>query len=88
MIWWLVAWYGLWSLVSLASYGLDKRRARLGERRIRERTLHLLDALGGWPGGLMAQRLFRHKTRDLKFQCLFWLTVAGHAALWVWRAMR
>lgn len=77
---WLLipAWYLLMSLVSFVLYGLDKRRARRGSRRIRERTLHLADLLGGFPGGFVAQRVFRHKTRDRKFQMVYWACVVAH----------
>lgn len=51
------------SLTSFVAYGVDKRWAAIGGRRVRERTLHLLGLLGGWPGGLVARRYFRHKTQ-------------------------
>jgi len=38
--------------------------------------LHLLSLLGGWPGALIGQGLFRHKTSKQSFQFMFWLTVA------------
>jgi uncharacterized membrane protein YsdA (DUF1294 family) len=69
------------SVVSFASYGLDKRRAALGGRRVSERTLHLLAALGGWPGAILAQRQFRHKTRKVPFQIAFWAVVVLHVAV-------
>ncbi|MEL7472166.1 MAG: DUF1294 domain-containing protein [Planctomycetota bacterium] len=69
------------SVVSFAAYGLDKRAAIRGRRRIRERSLHLIDLIGGWPGGLAAQRVFRHKTRDVRFLCVFWLTAVTHSAV-------
>jgi uncharacterized membrane protein YsdA (DUF1294 family) len=52
--------------------------------RTRERTLHLIDLLGGWPGGLLAQDRLRHKTRKATFQLVFWATVAIHCALLGW----
>src|SRR6476469_6527114 len=60
------------SCVCFAAYGLDKRRAATGGRRVSERTLHLLALLGGWPGALLGQRLFRHKTRKATFLIAFW----------------
>jgi len=66
----------LFSLVSFVSYGLDKWYAKRGESRISEATLHLLDACGGWPGGWVGQKIFRHKTAKTSFQIGFWLSIA------------
>jgi len=68
------------SAISFVAYGLDKRRAVNGGRRVPERTLHLLAYLGGWPGALGGQRQFRHKTRKLSFLIVFWCVVALHVA--------
>jgi uncharacterized membrane protein YsdA (DUF1294 family) len=38
--------------------------------------LHALAPLGGWPGALLAQRLFHHKTLKMSFQLVFRLTAA------------
>lgn len=80
----VVAYIGLvagTSLASVVAYGLDKRRAALGGRRVPERTLLLLAFLGGWPGSILAQRRFRHKTRKPKFLIPFWIVTAFHVAL-------
>src|SRR5579885_3089924 len=79
-----IAYLGLVAVTSLASfaaYGLDKRRAVVGGRRVPERTLHLLALLGGWPGAILGQRHFRHKTRKLPFLFAFWAVVVLHAAV-------
>ncbi len=82
---WLLipAWYALMSVISFVAYWRDKRLARKGARRTRERTLLLLDLLGGWPGGLCAQRIIRHKTRDKAFQVRFIGVVLVHVAIWL-----
>jgi uncharacterized membrane protein YsdA (DUF1294 family) len=59
-------------------YGQDKRWAATGRRRVPESTLHLLALLGGWPGGFVAQRIFRHKTSKRSFQVIFWGIVLVH----------
>jgi uncharacterized membrane protein YsdA (DUF1294 family) len=69
------------SLASFAAYGLDKRRAAVGGRRVPERTLHLLALPGGWPGAILAQRQFRHKTRKVPFRVAFWAVVVLHIAI-------
>lgn len=71
----------LLSLASFVAYGLDKRQAILGGRRISERNLHLLAFLGGWPGSMMGQRFFRHKTRKLSFLIVFWTVVTLHLGI-------
>lgn len=68
-----IALYGLMSLVSFFAYRQDKARARRGEWRTRENTLLIIDLVGGWPGGLVAQHLYRHKNRKASYQAAFWI---------------
>jgi uncharacterized membrane protein YsdA (DUF1294 family) len=72
---------GAMSLVCFITYGLDKRQAINGGRRVSERTLHLMAFLGGWPGALMGQRYFRHKTQKVKFRIVFWIVVVLHICI-------
>ena len=78
---WIVGWYALMSVVTLAVYAADKSAARRGRRRVRERTLHWLELLGGWPGALVAQQLLRHKRRKWSFFLVTWLIAAGHVGV-------
>ncbi|HZK79646.1 MAG TPA: DUF1294 domain-containing protein [Humisphaera sp.] len=81
--------YAVVSLLTLIVYGFDKRQATLGNRRIRERTLHLLELAGGWPGGLLGQTLFRHKRRKFRYMAVFAGIVVLHIAAWTaWIAIR
>jgi uncharacterized membrane protein YsdA (DUF1294 family) len=71
----------LLSLISFIMYGWDKRRAQKDGRRIPEKTLHLMALFGGWPGALLGQRTFRHKTQKISFRIVFWLCVVLHVAV-------
>lgn len=46
---------------------IDKKKAQLGRWRIRESTLMTVAVLGGSIGSLMGMKLFRHKSKHLKF---------------------
>jgi uncharacterized membrane protein YsdA (DUF1294 family) len=63
-------WAGLISVnaIALVLYGFDKRQAIAGGTRIPEATLHIVALLGGSPGALLGQELFRHKTRKRVFR--------------------
>jgi len=80
----LLAAYVIMSFVAFVLYALDKRAAERGLRRTPERTLHLIDLLCGWPGGLTAVYLLRHKSSKIRFKAILWLIVALHAGLWLY----
>ncbi len=67
--------YGTSSLLAFILYWSDKRAAENGTQRTPESTLQLLSLVGGWPGGLFAQRIFRHKSTKKSFQFVYWATV-------------
>ena len=48
-------------------YGIDKWNAKRNLRRIPEKTLLGIAAVGGSIGAYMSMQLFRHKTRKPKF---------------------
>lgn len=74
------------SVAAAIAYATDKSAARSGTWRTPERTLHVLALMGGWPGALVAQRVFRHKSRKPSFLFAFWATVTLNCAalLWFW----
>ncbi|MCY1358785.1 hypothetical protein D9M69_453280 [compost metagenome] len=82
LLWPLLA-YPLLSVVSFALYWQDKHRAQTRSWRTPEKTLHVIELLGGWPGALIAQQVFRHKTRKLSFQLVFWVIVVAHQVFWL-----
>jgi uncharacterized membrane protein YsdA (DUF1294 family) len=75
--------YGLVSVLAFFLYWADKRKARADAWRIPENVLHAVELAGGWPGALIAQQVFRHKTRKVSFQILFWVIVALHQVFWI-----
>jgi uncharacterized membrane protein YsdA (DUF1294 family)/cold shock CspA family protein len=80
----VLALYVTVSMLTFAAYRLDKLAARQGLWRTRESTLHLLSLAGGWPGALIAQHKFRHKTKKQSFRTVYRLTVLLNFGLFVW----
>ena len=72
------------SMLSFIIYGIDKSAANKGAWRTSESTLHLLSLAGGWPGALVAQQKFRHKTKKISFRFVFWITVMINCGAFVW----
>lgn len=82
-VWWVALAYPLVSLFSFCQYWLDKQHAQKGRWRTPENSLHIAELAGGWPGALVAQQVFRHKTRKASFQLVFWSIVALHQGFWL-----
>ena len=72
------------SIITYLSYGFDKIAAKDGNWRTSEEWLHLLAVAGGWPGSLIAQYQFRHKTKKQSFLTVFWITVILNLCLLLW----
>ena len=75
------ALYAVASVLGFVLYRLDKAAAIRGGRRTPEDTLLVVGLIGGWPGALVAQSLFRHKSDKASFQALFWVSVALNSAV-------
>ena len=75
--------YGIVSVLAFLLYWSDKRKARTERWRTPENVLHAVELAGGWPGALVAQQLFRHKTRKVSYQVLFWAIVLLHQVFWI-----
>lgn len=72
---WVAGVYVLTSILSFIVYAVDKRAATLGAWRISDSSLLSLGLIGGWPGAIIGQQVYRHKTRKRAFRLAFWGTV-------------
>ncbi|WP_296084321.1 DUF1294 domain-containing protein [uncultured Agrobacterium sp.] len=79
---------GLYTVLNITTFFLfwwDKRAAKQGDRRIRERTLLLFALMGGSLGAVTAQHMLRHKTRKQPFRGLVLAIIFPQlAAVVVW----
>ena len=73
-------WMLLTSCLTAGLHALDKARAVRGGWRVPERTLHLLELAGGWPGSWLARGMLRHKTVKPGYRRIFALIVLLHQA--------
>jgi uncharacterized membrane protein YsdA (DUF1294 family) len=69
----LAIWLAIINIITFCVFGLDKWKAKRKEknervRRVPEKTLLLLAALGGSVGALLGMKAFRHKTLHKAFR--------------------
>ncbi|MDQ8022267.1 MAG: cold shock and DUF1294 domain-containing protein [Moraxellaceae bacterium] len=76
--------YAIASGITFFAYWWDKSAAMSQRWRTSESTLHLFGLACGWPGGLLAQRLLRHKSIKQEFQTVFWGTVILNCIFFGW----
>lgn len=81
-IWVLWAYLGM-SALCFAAYGIDKRASVTRSWRIPESSLLIPGLLGGWPGAIIGQQVFRHKTKKAVFRVRFWTSVVLNVILFV-----
>ena len=78
--WLVVGWYVVLGVITYGMYAKDKAAAQSGDWRTPESTLHVLSALGGWVGALLAQTYLRHKSQKPEFRVTYYLTVVVNMA--------
>ncbi len=78
-----VMWFLFANILTLVIYGADKLAARKAWRRVPESTLLVFGVVGGWPGAMVGQRLFRHKTQKQPFKTYFIVSVIVSIAVMV-----
>ncbi len=81
----LIPLYLVLSIFTYFMFYWDKQAAQSGNWRTSENTLHLLSLLGGWPGALVAQFQFRHKSRKQPFKFILWITIFINIGCFVWQ---
>ncbi len=75
-------WLALTNVLAFLLFAWDKfRSGGAGGNRIIEFNLVAIGAVGGWPAGLLAMLLFRHKTAKLSFQLKYALAFVVWAGL-------
>ena len=86
---WAAIWFVTFNGVTFLLFGFDKWRAGRSGQRVSEIVLVMLGALGGWPGGLIGMKLFRHKTIKWTFKFKYALALIPFAAeVWAWLQWR
>lgn len=87
-----VIWYlgilGVMGAGTFIAFWIDKRRAVRGDRRIPERTLHVLELLGGWAGAIAAMLLVRHKNRKASYWIVTAMIAVVHVSVAAWIVAR
>lgn len=71
--------YFIANVISFILFAADKRKAKMNRRRISERGLLSMAAIGPF-GAYVAMKVFRHKTRKTKF-ILVPLMIVVHLAI-------
>ena len=73
------------NLIAFLAMYIDKRKAKMARRRIKEMTLFTFVFLGGWIGGIVGMHIFRHKTKKpafvIGFPAIAILEIAAFLAL-------
>jgi uncharacterized membrane protein YsdA (DUF1294 family) len=77
----LLVWLLVINVITAIAYAYDKMSARRGGRRVRERTLWILNFLGGFLGAWIVFFGMRHKTQHTSFKIvqslatLLWIVI-------------
>ena len=76
-------WYyiGIINLLSGLLFAFDKQAAINGRNRVPERTLHLLEALGGVVANLLLMYTLHHKNRKFSYWIWTWMVLIGRVVI-------
>ena len=73
--------YIVWNIIVFLLYGMDKRKSIKGKWRTKEKTLILSAFLMGGIGAGFGMKIFRHKTKHIKFKILIPLAIIFNIAI-------
>jgi len=76
--------YIVMSVITFATYAIDKSAAQNDRWRTKESTLHILSLVGGWPGAFVAQKKLRHKSNKKEFKRVYWVTIILNLSVFFW----
>ena len=85
---WLFLWVLAASILDFVLMAVDKRRAKRGAWRVKERTFFLVALAGGSPGAILGMWIFRHKTRHWYFKYGLPAILFAQLALILWITWR
>ena len=94
---WLAVWLVIINVVTFLVFGLDKWKAKRKVkketvRRVPEKTLFLLSAIGGSVGALLGMKVWHHKTLHKSFRfgipAILALQILIPLGLWIWMRVR
>lgn len=54
--------------ISFVFVAIDKGLSKSNAQRVSEKRIFQLYLLGGWPAGIVSQKMFRHKTKKTSFR--------------------
>lgn len=60
---------------TMVLFACDKVLAIVGGPRVPETVLCLTGVIGGWPGGILAMYMFRHKTKKPSFLAMYAISI-------------
>lgn len=63
----VIIYFLVMNVVGFSSMGMDKKRAKNSEWRIKEKTLFFIAIIGGSFGSVLGMETFHHKTKHTSF---------------------
>lgn len=88
MVYVIATYIAVINLVTFIAFAIDKSKSKSNSRRIPERTLLIISALGGSLGAMLAMHFVRHKTQHAKFKYGIPAMLFAHIALLAYVILR